>query len=64
MVDLTLFHVLPLECVFTSLFMNRKYVHFRLRSLAKNNKKLTKQMEKRERNGEYSTCILFNEHRK
>ena len=63
MVDLTLFHVLPLECVFTSLFMNRKYVHFRLRSLAKNNKKLTKQMEK-ERNGEYSTCILFNGHRK
>ena len=62
MVDLTLFHVLPLECVFTSLFMNRKYVHFRLRSLAKNNKKLTKQMEK-ERNGEYSTCILYNEHR-
>ena len=47
MVDLTLFHVLPLECVFTSLFMNRKYVHFRLRSLAKNNKKLTKQMEKK-----------------
>jgi hypothetical protein len=40
--------------------MNRKYVHFRLCSLAKNNKKLTKQMEKENRKNEYSKLAFFS----